>query len=547
MHPDSPIPEAVVKLDGFYGHDSFKRYNAQILDRDTLIYAAGISYTIYNHFTQEKRVFYSLDRGGIGSIAVHPSLTHFAVAEMGTWPNIYIYEWPSLKLYRVLRKGTERSYSCISFSGKGDMLASVGSDPDFLLTVWDWKQEKLVLKSKAFSQEIYKVSFNQFNEDALTTSGTGHIRFWKIAETFTGLKLQGDIAKFGQFELSDVTSYAEYEDGNVLSSSEYGKLLLWEGNLIKSVVGISPEEPCHRGPIEFVRHYNKKIISAGGDGYIRFWDAQTINQGESDEQFNFYLKPEKEVYFETEGGRAAHLNWIDIDTEYWLVQDALGALWKYNPETDQRDQLLTFNSGRINDFATSPLNNCLVTSGQDGALRLWDYGNRKEFYHRRFANHASANSIDWVPFSKKNNGRVLVAGFEDGVVRFVGLDEKGFSLIRAFKVHKRPIKKVKCNRDGGIVVVCDTAGSLFFLSLDSAHLGKITPYCLLETGWKVNDLQWDRTGEKVLLACQDGRLHEVDVPSERDCDYTETYLREFTSRSYTIKMLESQKPNRQEL
>ena len=92
--------------------------------------------------------------------------------------------------------------------------------------------------------------------------------------------------------------------------------------------------------------------------------------------------------------------------------------------------------------------------------------------------------------------------------------------------------------------MCDTAGSLFFLALDSAHLGKITPYCLLETGWKVNDLQWNRTGHKVLLACQDGRMHEVDVPSERDCDYTETYLRQFTSRSYTIKMLESQKPNR---
>ena len=82
-----------------------------------------------------------------------------------------------------------------------------------------------------------------------------------------------------------------------MSSSEYGKLLLWEGNVIKSVVGISPEKPCHEGAIEFVRHFNKKIISAGADGYIRFWDAQAINTGESDDQFNFYIKPEKEVYF----------------------------------------------------------------------------------------------------------------------------------------------------------------------------------------------------------------------------------------------------------
>jgi hypothetical protein len=77
-----------------------------VLDRDCIIYAAGISYTIYNHFTKDKKTFYSKDRGGIGSIAVHPTKKYFAVAEMGVSPNIYIYEYPSLKLYRILRKGT---------------------------------------------------------------------------------------------------------------------------------------------------------------------------------------------------------------------------------------------------------------------------------------------------------------------------------------------------------------------------------------------------------------------------------------------------------
>lgn len=136
MHTESPVPEGVVKLDGFYGHDSFKRYNLQVLDRDTVLYSSGISYTIYNHFTKEKKVLFSKDRGGIGSIAVHPNKKYFAVAEMGQWPNVYIYEYPSLKLYRILRKGTERSYSSICFSGDGELLASVGSDPDYLLSVW---------------------------------------------------------------------------------------------------------------------------------------------------------------------------------------------------------------------------------------------------------------------------------------------------------------------------------------------------------------------------------------------------------------------------
>lgn len=48
------------------------------------------------------------------------------------------------------------------------------------------------------------------------------------------------------------------------------------------MVGISADRPCHKGAIEYVKQYNKKIISAGADGYIRIWDAQSINQGESD-------------------------------------------------------------------------------------------------------------------------------------------------------------------------------------------------------------------------------------------------------------------------
>jgi hypothetical protein len=31
----------------------------------------------------------------------------------------------------------------------------------------------------------------------LGTAGMGHIKFWKVAKTFTGLKLKGEIAKFG--------------------------------------------------------------------------------------------------------------------------------------------------------------------------------------------------------------------------------------------------------------------------------------------------------------------------------------------------------------
>ena len=73
---------------------------------------------------------------------------------------------------------------------------------------------------------------------------------------------------------------------------------------------------------------------------------------------------------------------------------------------------------------------------------------------------------------------MLAVGFSDGIVRFIYLDPKNITLVKAFKVHKTSIIKLKCNRDGTILTVCDSAGSLFFISLDSPVVNKIVPYCL---------------------------------------------------------------------
>jgi WD40 repeat protein len=146
----------------------------------------------------------------VGTICVHPSKKWFAVGEKGANPNVYIYEWPSLRLYRVLRMGTEMSFAHVEFSvGEGGLIATLGGEPDYTLTVWDWKQERVILKNKAFGGEVFRVSFSPYTDDILFTCGFTHIKFWKMAETFTGLKLQGELAKYGKLELSHCSCFHE--------------------------------------------------------------------------------------------------------------------------------------------------------------------------------------------------------------------------------------------------------------------------------------------------------------------------------------------------
>ncbi|CAI9594588.1 unnamed protein product, partial [Staurois parvus] len=171
--------------------------------------AAGTVIIILTLKTQEQQYLRSSSGGGIGAVTVHPSRKYFAVAEKGHKPNIILYEFPSLKPFRILRGGTEEAYAFIDFNMSGTLLASVGSSPDYMLTIWDWKQEKIMLRSKAFSQDVFQVTFSPENEEQLTTCGTGHIRFWKMARTFTGLKLQGELGRFGKTALTDIEGYVE--------------------------------------------------------------------------------------------------------------------------------------------------------------------------------------------------------------------------------------------------------------------------------------------------------------------------------------------------
>jgi WD40 repeat protein len=94
-------------------------------------------------------------------------------------------------------------------------------------------------------------------------------------------------------ELSDVTGFQELPDGKFVSGTEYGTLMLWEGNLIKAhlVLEVEPKKPLHDGYIEFVCIDGQHIITAGADGFIKYWDLSIIDQAEADEIMEVAIEP----------------------------------------------------------------------------------------------------------------------------------------------------------------------------------------------------------------------------------------------------------------
>ena len=53
------------------------------------------------------------------------------------------------------------------------------------------------------------------------------------------------MGKFGKAELSDISGFVELPDGKVLSGTERGTLILWDGNFIKREMSKRSQIPCH--------------------------------------------------------------------------------------------------------------------------------------------------------------------------------------------------------------------------------------------------------------------------------------------------------------
>ena len=71
-------------------------------------------------------------------------------------------------------------------------------------------------------------------------------------------------------ELPDVKTWRIFgTDGKVLSGSESGEMLMWDGNFIQFEVKKPGGIACHDGQIEFIALEGRERITAGSDGYVK--------------------------------------------------------------------------------------------------------------------------------------------------------------------------------------------------------------------------------------------------------------------------------------
>ncbi|XP_066534174.1 cilia- and flagella-associated protein 44 isoform X2 [Hoplias malabaricus] len=526
---DSRIPQNLLLLSHSFGYDCRRRANLQLLDENTLTFVAGNMLVLLNIQTKEKRYSRSCSGGGIGTVMPHPSRRYVAVAEKGEQPKIIIYEYPSMRPYRVLRGGTGRAYSCIDFDREGTLLASVGSAPDYMLTLWNWKQEQVVLRSKAFSQDVYRVTFSPDNPGQLTTSGSGHIKFWKMANSFTGLKLQGILGRFGKTALTDVEGYVVLPDGKVVSGSEWGNMLLWDGDLIKVEICRKEGRTCHNGVIQQFVLEEGELMTIGTDGAVRSWDFESIDAADSvDDSGLFEIEPMNEMIIGRNVSLSSMVRSPIPDSTIWYAQDSNGGIWKldlsFSNITQDPECLFSFHAGAIEGMDVSSSSHLMATTALDCSVRVFDFLSEKEITTCRYKQ--GGTTLTWAPSTVVGNDGLLVVGFEDGVVRLlelfnpqslqavVGLRHSGDAELRlkqAFKPHNAPVTAISYERNGSIMATGSVDCTVFFFAVRDRY----EPIGFITVPGPVQVLQWApqlHERNTLLIACQTGHVVEVEAP-----------------------------------
>ena len=142
-----------------------------------------------------------------------------------------------------------------------------------------------------------------------------------MARTFTGLKLQGELGRFGRTEISDIEGYRELPDGKVISGSEWGNMLLWDGGLIQIEVCRKKGKSCHVGPIQQVLLNESDVYTVGDDGYVRVWDFETIDTADAtDEGSKMEMEPLNELRVGTESRLMGITRGLGDDMKLWFAQ-----------------------------------------------------------------------------------------------------------------------------------------------------------------------------------------------------------------------------------
>lgn len=156
---------------------------AAACDDGQLAYTAGCVLVLYDSKTDAQRHVINHARKILTCVAFSPDGRNLATGESGHDPHARVWSKADLQCLASLGPLHKFSINCVVWAGN-DMLVSVGSQNDQLVTVWHWQTAKEIASNKVASRVVDAA----VHDNTLVTVGSRHVKFWYLGDGTRGEK-----------------------------------------------------------------------------------------------------------------------------------------------------------------------------------------------------------------------------------------------------------------------------------------------------------------------------------------------------------------------
>lgn len=303
----------------------------------------------------------------------------------------------------------------------------------------------------------------------------------------------------------------------------------------------SLEEPAM---VEVMLQDDEFFVTAGADGYIKWWRITDIDTAEADDGIDVALVPTREILIaeNEEGKNPAHIVNMVLAGSQWYIQDARGKIFSMGKDSDIYNEVYTFHQGAVKDLVASPSHNFAVSIGENGMIKVWDYVKKSVSASQIF--NGQGTCLEMIPATDSNKGRCLAAGFDTGMVRIISVTAEGLEILKCFRAHEDAVVGIKYSEDLKMVVTASVTGDIFFFEIDAAtDPQKYDALCCLKLpdDARINDFKWNPDGESVIFGCANGFVYQIRRPKAGEIDNSDSYYWEDPPiKTWRIKIMEFQ-------
>ena len=221
----------------------------------TIVYNTASLAIVYNVGTGKQSFLQGVHNEEVIGIAVHPAGQLFATSEIGKRPLIVIWNAKDMQVINKLEKTHKTSIPLLAFNSKGNYLASIGSDANHTIIVYDWAKGFKLYETPTDKNKVKCMTFlvnndslldqtlsNEEHPDILVTAGDKNIKFWwsqgqnvlSQRGLWGELKTQkGSLGIESTHMKSAINCVASASTKICVTGSDEGSLIIWKDFKVK--------------------------------------------------------------------------------------------------------------------------------------------------------------------------------------------------------------------------------------------------------------------------------------------------------------------------